>query len=99
MSEGNGKTQEQLREEKEQRFKANPDSFIEMSEIVVAAKRSPKGIAVYVGAASIVELNIAKSTIQYRIDEAFRSVRAANRSTIVHPRSPFKGGARKKMFN
>ena len=89
---GNEKTSEQLKEERRQRFEKNPNSFIEMSEIIVAVKRTPQGVAHYIGAASSQELNIAKIQVQLQIDEIYRKLSKPINPLILRP------GSKKGMF-
>jgi len=78
-------------EEKKKAFEANPDQFISLSEIVVAVKRTPTGIAHYIGDAKRSELQYAKAEIQFQIDEvlrlmAFKKVKQAKSKLIIDPK-------------
>ena len=66
------RTPEQLSAEKKEKFEANPDQFIDMEDLIVVIKRDPKGLSHYIGKATVNELHIAKSKVQFYIDEIFR---------------------------
>lgn len=71
------KTDEQLKEERLVRYNSNPDSFIEISELVCAAMRNPKsqiGVSIMVGNVKRSELNQAQAELNHRIDLCRRSM-------------------------
>lgn len=83
----NGKTQEQLAEERKQRYMEHPDYFVEMSEVIAVVKRSPKGIMHYIGKSSRIELILAKNEIQFQVDEILRQLNAAAAPKIIRPKA------------
>jgi hypothetical protein len=75
MSGNNGdkqeKTQEQLKEERHQRYLDKPNSFIEVSELACAAmldSRSQLGISVMVGETTRAKLDIAQVELNHIIN-------------------------------
>jgi hypothetical protein len=60
--------------EKKKRFEENPDSFVEISELIMAVRRMPQGIAHFIGKATRAELMVAKGEIQYQIDKILRQM-------------------------
>jgi len=71
------KTPEQLKAERAERFNKNPDSFIEISEIVVAAIRHDKstlGIGVIVGNHKRSLFNQAQCEIVHTLEKARMSM-------------------------
>lgn len=67
---GEVKTSEVLAQERLGRYHSNPNSFIELSELICAAMRSDKGsggIAVYVGNARRSELNQSWAELNCRL--------------------------------
>ena len=66
---GKLKTPEQLLEDKKKAFDENPDNFVDLSEVIIVVKRSPNGVAHWVGSATRSQYNVAKSEVQYQIDK------------------------------
>ena len=66
---GKLKTPEQLLEDKKKAFDENPDSFVDLSEVIIVVKRSPNGISHWLGSATRSQYNVAKSEVQYQIDK------------------------------
>jgi hypothetical protein len=67
------KTPEQLKEERLARYNSDPDSFIEINELICAAIRNPKsqlGISILVGNCKRSELNQAESEIAHLLRKA-----------------------------
>ena len=65
------KTEEQLKSERLERYKAKPDDFFELSDIVVACLRIDKCLGVLIGNSSRTELEIAKTKVDHVIDKTF----------------------------
>ena len=66
------KTLEQLKEERAKRFADNPDTFLEISEIVCAAVKNPKsqlGVSVYIGLCRRIELDIGQVELNHLIQK------------------------------
>ncbi len=75
------KSQEELDKERAERFTKEPDSFIEISELVCAAMRNSKsqiGISIMVGNVKRSELNQAQAELNHRIDLCRRSMDIAS---------------------
>lgn len=71
------KTEAQLKEERLARYNTDPDSFIEISELICAAIRNPKsqlGISVLVGNCKRSELNNAQVELEHRMSLVRRSM-------------------------
>jgi hypothetical protein len=72
------KTPEQLAQERLERYQKNPDSFVEISELVVATIKTPKGMSIYISnhclksdiALSMMELNhgISKMLLRREVE-------------------------------
>ena len=73
------KTEEQLKTEQAKRFADNPETFIEISELVCAVVRNPKsalGISVIIGNAKRSEMDIGQAELNRRIDSVCRQMDA-----------------------
>jgi len=92
------KTPEQLLADKKAAFEANPDQFIPLSEIVVAVKRTPNGIAHYIGEAKRSELQYAKAEIQFQIDEVLRIMALEKRANALRGKKIILPGKNKGAF-
>ena len=71
------KTPEQLKLERAERFTKDPETFIEISELVCAVLHNPKsqlGISVMVGVSKRSELNTAQCELNHIIDATRRQM-------------------------
>ena len=71
------KTQEQLDQERAERFAKDPHSFIEIGKLICAVMRNPKstiGVSVLVNVCGRAELDIAQIEITHRMDLCRRSM-------------------------
>jgi hypothetical protein len=105
---GNGKleskpeiTPEQLASERFTRYQEDPESFIEISELICAVIRNPKsqlGVSVMVGNARRSEISIAQSELNYRIDFVRRQMdiqsEIEHKNKITPVKSSFLNGVR-----
>lgn len=91
------KTPEQLLADKKAKFEANPDQFIDMAELIVAVKRHPKGISHFIGQATRSELNIAKSEVQFQIDEVLRMLAVDAKANILRNKKVIITGKKPKF--
>ncbi len=83
------KSTEQLAKERAERFASNPETFIEIDEVVCCVVRSNKsdmGISVFIGNAKRSELDLAWAELNHRIQMVLRAMEAQPK--IV----PAKGG-------
>ena len=90
------KSLSQLATERKARYDKDPDSFVEMSEIIVVIKRVNGGVAHYIGQAKRSELNIAKSELQYQIDQALLYIDSQHNKVITPNKKHFGRGLFKK---
>jgi len=82
------KTSEELEAERNERFKNNPNSFIEVSELACAALLTPgKGVGVGILVADMprVVLNVAQVELNHRIDMVRMQMDMAKASKVVKP--------------
>jgi hypothetical protein len=89
------KTEEQLKQERNERFAKDPETFIEISELVCAVIRNPKsqlGISVMVGNCKRSELNQAESELVHILRKTRISMDI--QSEMIHQSKiqPAKGG-------
>ena len=83
------KTEEQSKAEQAKRFADNPETFIEISELICAVIRNPKsqlGVSVMIGNAKRSEIDISQSELNYRIDLIRRQMDVGQQSKIVPAR-------------
>ena len=62
------KTEEQLKQERLERYQKDPNTFIELSELIMACVRNPKshlGMSVFVGHCKRSELDIAQVELNH----------------------------------
>ena len=67
-------TSEEMLADKKKAFEANPDMFVDLSEVIVVVKRAPGGVSHWIGSARRSEYNIAKSEVQYQIDKILNNI-------------------------
>lgn len=91
------KTEAQLSEERLERYKKEPDSFIEVKpEIIVCVIRTPKGPMIYIGG-NKPELQVAFTELHMRIPGAIQKLdieSAIKNKKLVHVPGSFLGGVR-----
>ena len=88
------KTEEQLSQERKERFAKDPDSFIECSEIVCGALRNPGssvGVSIVIGVAKRTEMDIAQAELNRRIDSVCRQMDAQAEMERKGKIQPVKG--------
>ena len=85
------KTPEQLASERLARYQANPESFVENSELVIGVKKTPQGLAYILGANSVSGLKNLRWDIDTHIDNAIYAAMVDAKSKVI----PAKGS----MFN
>jgi len=96
------KTEEQLIRERAERFAKDPNSFIEISELICGVARTDKtsmGISIFVNNVRRSELNNAQVELNCRIDTIRKGMDMAQQKTKI---IPAKGGilnfVRKNIF-
>ncbi len=94
------KTEEQLKTERAERYTKDPDTFIELSEVVCVVIRNPKsqlGVSVMVGNAKRSEIDIAQIELSYRIDLVRRQmdIQSEQAHKIIPAKHGILDGARK----
>lgn len=92
MSGDNGKleekTQEQLKQERIDRFTKDPDSFTENTDLIVAMRRSPSGMMTLINNATRIELELSWARLSHGIHNAITSIEMQEyikKNTIVTP--------------
>lgn len=93
MSEDNGKTKEQLSNERLERYKADPESFVEDKDIIAIYFRTEKGHRYGVGRARKTELLMAKGELTFQIDKILTMLEIQAKPKIVtkSPKGAFGG--------
>ena len=85
------KTEEQLASERFARYQKDPNSFTEVSELVIGVKRSPKGL-MYVIQGGELELNLCLSELTRRILNVLNLIEYSKQDKKIIP-------AKGSMFN
>lgn len=84
----NGKTQEQKDKERSERFTKDPNSFIEISELICAAMKSEKsglGVTIMVNNCKRSELDISQIELNHRFDLCRRQMDMASEMKKIAP--------------
>jgi hypothetical protein len=88
-----------------ERFTSNPDTFIEISELICAVMRNPKsqlGISVFIGNAKRSEINNSQIELNHRLDLARRQMdieaemRKQADKNLIHKPGSFLQGLRNR---
>ncbi len=95
------KTEEQLSQERKDRFAKDPESFVELSELICAVMRNSKsqlGISLFLGNAKRSELNNAQAELNNTINHARQNMdmetAMINQSKIVPAKHGMLDGVR-----
>lgn len=81
-------------------FAADPDRFIDLTEVVFAVKRSEKGMQGYINSSNKLELFSAKGLIDVEIMMKCMAAQVvAQQPKIVQPSSGGFGNGMKRIFN
>ena len=88
---------DKLKKEREERFYKDPDSFVEMKELIIGAINTTDGVAVYVGKGTPRHLlEIAQSRMNFVITEQFMVMKVAAmkkaQGRIINPNQKPRGG-------
>ena len=96
------KTEEQLKQERLDRYTKAPDTFVEIDELICAVIRNPKsqlGISVMLGNAKRSEIDLAWAELNHRISFSLRQMDIAaemkNHPKIIPAKHGMLDGARK----
>ena len=85
----NGKTPETLKAERAERFAKDPDSFVELNELILGVKVTPEGPRTFIGSYETDAMLVAQGRLNYHIHTAMaaRHMKEAadNKSAIITP--------------
>jgi len=93
------KTTEQLAKERLERYQKDPQSFIEIGEIVACAIKTPGlglGVATFIGNCKRSELDIAYSELNMSMTERLMELRMAAQTKIIPAKGSMFDFARRK---
>jgi hypothetical protein len=93
------KTQEEILAEKKAAFEADPDKFVCMDDLILAAKRGKNGIDTLIAPASRTELEIALMRITHQCYGVFNAMSMAQQQAqkkIVQPKHGVMDFVRRK---
>ena len=81
------KTQEELLQEKKDKFYHNPDSFIDVDTIIMAAVKTEKSVATIINPTTVDTLHVAMGRLadRYRVVLAITAAKQAKNPTILRP--------------